>query len=97
MKRKRIYLYPIGKFDRTWSPFTLGTYDDLKALGLIPEEGMKLEFYTDDGDGEGNRDDLLFEGTAHFVVGRGWGAIIDASTFHWESDVRRSRNPPARS
>jgi hypothetical protein len=91
MQQKRIYLYPIGKLDRTWSPFTLGIYDDLKTLGRTPEEGMRLEFYTDDGDGEGNRDDLLFEGTVHFVDGRGWGAIIDASTFHWESDEQRSK------
>lgn len=69
----------------------MGTYEDLKAANILPIEGMKLHFYNDDADDQGNPDDLLFEGTAHFVEGRGWGAIIDASTFHCESDERKER------
>src|SRR5258707_15559319 len=92
MRHGRLYLYPIGNVDKTWSPFTKGTYDDLKEAGVTLLEGMKLHFYDDDADEQGNPDDLLFEGTAHYEPRRGWGAIIDANTFHWESDERRSKN-----
>jgi len=91
MKHGRLYLYPIGNVDRTWSPFTIGTYKDLEEAGISLSEGMKLQFYDEDADGQGKADDLLFAGTAHFVEGRGWGAIIDASSFHWESDERRGQ------
>lgn len=93
MKRGRLYLYPQSKVDRDWSPFTLGTYQDLKEADISPLEGQKLQFYNDDADDQGNPDDLLFEGLVHFVEGKGWGAIIDASTFHWKSDEQEQREP----
>ena len=54
------------------------------------QEGMRMRFYDLDRDERGDPDDL--DGVAHYVSGRGWGAIIDASTFHWESDERKAPN-----
>jgi hypothetical protein len=69
-----------------WSPFTLGTFEDLKIAGITPREGLRLRFYNDDA---GKRDDLFFEGAVHFQDGR-WGAIVDSESFHSESDERRA-------
>ncbi len=91
MRHGRLYLYAVSDVDKGWSPFTVGTYADLKEAGITPAEGMRLRFYNDDADDLGNPDDLIFDGTAHFVPGRGWGACIDVSTFHWESDERKAR------
>ena len=68
----------------------MGTYEDIKAVGLTLEQGIRLRFYDEDGDELGRPDDLLFEGTVHFMPAKGWGAVIDASTFHWESDEREA-------
>jgi hypothetical protein len=57
-----LYLYPIGNVNRTWSPFTIGTYNDLKEASISPTEGMKLKFYNDDADDQGNPNDLFFGG-----------------------------------
>ena len=77
MKHGRFYLYPRSNRDRGWSPFTVGTYQDLKEANVSPIEGKRLQFYDEDADDQGNPDDLLFEGTVHFVEGKGWGAIIE--------------------
>ena len=34
MKHGRLYLHPQCNLDKHWSPFTLGTYEDIKAVGL---------------------------------------------------------------
>jgi hypothetical protein len=85
-------LHPRSNIDRDWSPFTIGTFDDLKEAAMSVQEGMRMRFYDLDRDERGDPDDLLFDGVAHYVSGRGWGAIIDASTFHWESDERKAPN-----
>ena len=90
MKHGRLYLYPGSNVDRDWSPFTKGTFDDLAEGGITVLEGMRLKFYDSDADEGGQPDDLLFEGSAHFIPDRGWGAIIDAKSFHWESDERKT-------
>ncbi len=43
-----------------------GTFDDLAEYNIAFEEGMKLTFYSDDADNEGNRDDLVFEGKVEY-------------------------------
>ena len=41
----------------------LGTHRDLTENRVTLEEGLKLVFYNEDEDYEGNRDDLVVEGT----------------------------------
>jgi hypothetical protein len=89
VKHGRIYLHPNNASDGSWSAFTVGTFDDLRERGIRPTEGLRLQFYDRDADDRGNPDDLLFDGVAHFVIGKGWGAVIDAATFYWESDERK--------
>jgi len=91
VRHGRIYLYPISSVDRGWSPFTVGTRNDLEEAGITLEEGLRLQFYNDDADDLGSPNDLVFDGVAHFIPARGWGACIDASTLHWESDERKDR------
>jgi hypothetical protein len=84
----RIYLYPCagpgGKH-----PFTRGTLQDLKAEKIVPVPGMRLDFYSDDGNDKGERDYLLFAGTINqFPETRLWYAIIDGDRFWHESDVQ---------
>jgi hypothetical protein len=50
---------------------------------------MVIAFYDQDGDGEGNRDDLLFEGTVHYDAEREcWYAIIDQNSWRHRSQER---------
>jgi hypothetical protein len=69
----------------------LGTFADLKEAGITPEEGLRLQFYNDDADDEGNPDDLLFDGIVHFQPERGWGAILEEASFHSVSDEKRKK------
>ncbi len=39
-------------------------------------DGMVLSCYSDDGDGFGNRDDLVFRGEVHYSEARGWYAQV---------------------
>lgn len=39
-----------------------GTFNDLAEHAITLREGMKLVFYSDDADDNGNQDDLLVEG-----------------------------------
>jgi hypothetical protein len=82
----RIYLYPSGH-GRGCS-FTQGTFWDLEAEGIVPAPGMRLQFYTDDGDDKGELDCLLFSGIVQFDQTTGqWYAEIDRDSFCHESDV----------
>ena len=73
---RRIYLYP-GAGPGGRHKFTLGTFNDLKIAGIVPRPGLRLEFYADDADSSGNRDDLLFEGVVDFDQRLGWYATIE--------------------
>ena len=73
---RRIYLYP-GAGPGGRHKFTLGTFNDLKSAGIVPKSGMRLQFYADDADASGNRDDLLFDGVIDFDQRLGWYAIIE--------------------
>lgn len=64
----------------------LGTKADLDRHGMQLEHGMRLDFYTDDADDSGARDDLLFSGVVHYneelkawVATIDWGQLQDAS------------------
>ena len=43
-----------------------GTIKDLNENKIVLEEGMKLIFYNEDEDENGNRDDLVVEGTIEY-------------------------------
>jgi len=91
MRNGRIYLYVDNP---GWNRFTLGTLEDLKEAGIVPEEGMKLKFYNDDTDEHGRPDDLVFEGTIRHLAELGWGAIPDERSFRHQSDERCHRPEP---
>lgn len=88
---KRIYLYlgaPLGGRQR----FTLGTFEDLKVNGIEPQVGLKLQFYSDDCDASGKRDDLVFEGEVGFDAGSGWYAVVEEGDVQSESEVISPEN-----
>jgi len=85
---ERILLYPDCPTGRNYLK-QLGTLRDIAKVGLELREGMVVGFYDQDGDGEGNRDDLLFEGTVHYdAEKKGWYAIIDQKSWRHESDEK---------
>lgn len=60
-----------------------GTFDDLARLDLQLSEGLVLTFYSDDGDEQGNPDDLEADGHCHFDAEKNyWIGIIDSPTRH---------------
>jgi hypothetical protein len=82
----RICLYP-GAGPNGHNVFTVGTFEDLRADGITPAEGMSIRFWCDDGDSDGNDDPLLFEGTIHYDSHlRKWYALIDEKTYRHASD-----------
>lgn len=83
LRMRRIYLYPIAAADGHYV-FTDHTWADLAAEGIVPEEGMAMSFYCDDGEDEGERDDLLFEGTIHRDALH-WYALVDRNSLHHAS------------
>jgi len=88
----RIYLYPDASPGGRTS-FTQGTFWDLEAEGIVPTPGMRLLFYTDDGNEEGERDYLLFTGVIDYDRDAGcWYAVIDEDSFCHESDLRGEPN-----
>lgn len=67
---------------------SLGTREDLERYGITLNEGLLLQLYTDDADDEGNRDDLVIEGIAHFdEANNRWVAIIDRDAIRHKSEL----------
>lgn len=57
---------------------TLGTVQDLARLGIQFSEGMLLTVYMDDADDEGNSDDIMVDGVAHYSAGdKYWVAEVN--------------------
>ena len=44
----------------------LGTYKDLEKYNISLKDGLKLVFYNEDEDDNGNRDDLVVEGIVEY-------------------------------
>jgi len=66
-----------------------GTYHDLDQLGIELREGLEVVFYSDDGDDEGNRDDLEVDGVVEFDPASGqWKGRFDPEAFRHASDRR---------
>ena len=85
--KDRIYLYPGTGEGEPHYLDRLGTIEDLASTGKILEEGMTVQFWTDDADEAGDTDNLLFEGIVHFdATCQKWYAMIDHKSFRHESD-----------
>jgi hypothetical protein len=80
----RVCLYPAETAPSGGSLLTAGSFRDLDALGIIPKNGLRLEFYSDDADQQNNPAHLCFEGVLYYDSGdAAWCANVDESTFRW--------------
>lgn len=51
-------------------------------------EGMRLSFYCDDSDDNGDRGDLVFEGVIHFDSEKNqWYVIVDETSYRHSSEI----------
>lgn len=67
-----------------------GTWKDLNQYGIQLSEGLKLTFYSDDADEDGNSDNLIVDGIAHYdKASEQWTAIIDWTAIKHESDFTK--------
>ena len=82
----RIYLYP-GRGRGARHPFTAGTFQDLKALGIVPATGVTLQFYCDDLNDRGEVDNLIFDGVVGYDQDSdSWYAVIEWDGMRHESE-----------
>src|SRR5262245_60828430 len=66
---------------------TIGTASDLKQHGIALRDGLEVDFYADDADADGVRDDILFAGVVHYNQQLGaWVADVDWSGLRHASD-----------
>jgi hypothetical protein len=66
-----------------------GTLRDLDRQGIQLCDGLRLTFYTDDANDNGEPDELLADGVVHYDGGeRCWVATIDWSGLHHASEER---------
>jgi hypothetical protein len=87
----RIFLYPYaGPGGRNYIK-QLGTKQDIEKLNISLKEGLKLAFYCDDADDNGNPDNLYFDGTVYFdSETKSWYVVIDEDSYrHASSESQR--------
>ncbi len=91
--KQRIYLYPgLGEGQPHYLD-RLGTIKDLAETGLTLTEGLQVGFWMDDGNEQGEEDNLIFEGVVHFDAEKQqWYAIIDHGSFRHESDDKMKQS-----
>ena len=66
---------------------TLGTWRDLDKHRIVLQNGLKLTFYMDDADANGNEDCLIFDGVTHYdELNSRWVAEIYWKNFKHMSD-----------
>lgn len=70
-----IYLYFADK------RLTVGSFDDLRRMGIRPEVGLRLTFYDEDADGEGRQVYLCADGRLYLDAEGKWCADVDEDTF----------------
>ena len=87
---ERIFLYSGGGPGGRNYIKQIGTKRDIDLSDIKLKEGMRLNFYCDDADDAGKRDDLYFEGVIHFDSEKQqWYVLIDERTYHHASDLNR--------
>lgn len=65
------------------------TERDLRYFGHALTPGLVLDFWTDDGDDEGNLDPLLFQGKVGFDEEKqNWYAVASWNDFHNASELK---------
>lgn len=58
------------------------TSADIRENGLILEEGLAVDFWSDDGDDNGRPNPLIFRGIVHFDESLAqWTAVMDWNSF----------------
>jgi hypothetical protein len=63
---------------------TTGSFDDLRELGIIPKEGIRLIFYDLDADKEGHPMYMCAEGVLHFErESASWRAVVEEESLRW--------------
>ena len=66
------------------------TTGDLRLLDYTLSPGLTVDFWTDDGDDEGNLDPLLFQGVIQFDDdAQHWVAVADWNEFHHASETNK--------
>ena len=71
------------------------TERDLQRLGLTLVSGLTVDFWSDDGDDEGNPDPLLFQGVVEFDQARQkWVAVTRWHDFKHASDDKTASLKP---
>lgn len=71
-----------------------GTRDDLARHGIRLQEGLRLTFYTDDADDDGNPDNLLADGTVQRnEQEQCWGAAVDWNALRHASAENATSTP----
>ncbi len=72
-----------------------GTWQDLERQQIELRDGLRLPFYTDDADDDGNPDELLVDGVVHYdSVGQVWVATVDwQAVRHTSDEVKEPRAP----
>ena len=64
------------------------TMEDLHLLGYTLSPGLTIDFWTDDGDDDGNLDPLLFQGVIQFEENtQRWVAVAQWNEFHHASEI----------
>lgn len=85
--KNRIFLSPRDSSAGRQYLEMIGTLCDIERTGLKLEEGATVSFYDSSIDQLGNERYRLFEGTVHFDSEKAqWYAIVDASSYRYESD-----------
>jgi len=65
-----------------------GTIQDLEKYDIKLEEGLVLDFYSDDANDEGEPDELRVEGTVHYNEAlKCWVAAIDWNAIRHASEM----------
>lgn len=75
--------------DRGYSLERNGSISDLSNLGLTLETavGKRFTFFMDDGDENGNPDDIMFNGVIAHDPESGYLAIMDEDDVYWRSQI----------
>ena len=75
--------------ERGYSLERNGSVSDLSNLGLTLEAavGRRFTFFMDDGDENGNPDDIMFNGVVIHDSEWGYLAIMDEDDVYWRSHI----------